>query len=412
MVRVKPFQAIHPKPNLASLVASVPYDVVTRSEARALAQGNHHSFLHVIRPEIDLPDDVDLHDDCVYEKARSNLEQLLNDGVLIQDAEPDLFIYRQVQGNHIQTGVVCCCHIDDYRNNIIKKHERTRPDKEDDRTRHTITLRANAGPVFLTYRDTPSIDQLVDHDVNQRPLFHFNAPDGVTHTVWRVSDASAYVTAFEQIPSAYVADGHHRAASAARAGTELRQNRAGGVQECDWFLTVLFPASQLQILAYNRVVVGLNHQRPEVLLEAISQLGQVHPTEKPHPAEHGLICFYLKGQWYELRFNPESIDTNNPIKSLDVALLQDRILEPLLDIEDPRTDQRIKFVGGHQATETMAKMIDQDQGSIAFSLYPTSIDQLLAVSDADLMMPPKSTWFEPKLRSGLFVHALDDELST
>ena len=409
MVRVHPFPAIRPDNTLAETVASVPYDVVNTEEARELAEGNPNSFLHVIRPEIDLPADTDPYDDSVYAKARENLDRLLDEGVLRQDDQPAMFLYRQVMGNISQVGVVACCHIDDYNNDIIKKHEFTRKDKEDDRTRHVLSLNANTGPVFLTYRDDDKTRTLMERDMQSDPVYDFTSPDNVQHTVWKVNDPQAYSRAFEQIPVAYVADGHHRSASAARAGAERRAANPShsGNEEYNWFLSVLFPAGDLDILPYNRVVADLNNLMPDQFLERLSEIGTVSPTDNPTPERSGVFCFYFDGQWHRLKLDPDSIDRNDPVKSLDVSLLQDRVLGPVLGIGDPRTDKRIDFVGGIRGTKELERRVQSGKAAVAVSMYPTTIEQLLAVADAGQVMPPKSTWFEPKLRSGLFVHRLD-----
>ncbi len=416
MLRINPFTALRPQPNRAAQVASVPYDVVDTAEARELAKGNPLSFLHVVRSEIDLPEGTDPYDDAVYAKGRENLQKLIDEEILVQEDKPVMYIYRQVMNHRPQVGLVCCCHIDDYANDIIKKHEKTRKDKEDDRTRHVLRMDANAEPVFLTYHDQPQIDALMKADMNDRPLFHFNAPDGVTHTVWTVENPEAYVSAFRNVEASYIADGHHRSASAARAGAELRAKNPHhtGSEEYNWFLSVLFPASQLQILPYNRVVNDLAGLSQQAFLDRLSEISVVHSCEsETHiPHEPGTVCFYLGGElrgWRKITFDPDTIDYADPIASLDVALLQSRVLEPILGIGDLRTDKRIDFVGGNRGVKELEDRVNSGRAAVAFSMYPTTIEQLLAVADAGKIMPPKSTWFEPKLRSGLFVHTLDSQ---
>jgi uncharacterized protein (DUF1015 family) len=320
-----------------------------------------------------------------------------------------MYVYRQVMQHRSQVGLACCCHIDDYARDIIKKHEKTRQDKEDDRTNLTLALNANTGPVFLAYRDREDISRLMHRDMNNRPLFHFNAPDGVTHTVWHAQDPQAYERAFSDVPCAYVADGHHRAASAARAGAKRREaNRSHrGDEEYNWFMSALFPASELNILPYNRVVSDLNGRSAAEIGVELADVGAISPTSNPVPGRSGVLCVYLDGTWHRLELDPATIDHNDPIGSLDIALLQERVLEPILGIGDPRTDKRIQFVGGIRGTSELEKLVRSGQGAIAFSMHPTTMEQLMAVSDAGKIMPPKSTWFEPKLRSGLFVHLLD-----
>jgi uncharacterized protein (DUF1015 family) len=408
-MRLNPFRAVRPRPDLAAQVAAVPYDVVNRAEASELARGNPHSFLHVGRSDIDLPEDVDPYDPRIYRRARAALDELLARGTLVQDSKPGLFLYRQVMDGRTQTGVVGCVHVDDYERDLIRKHEKTRQDKEDDRTRHVLALNANAEPVFLTYRGRSEIDELVAGSVSAAPpLYDFTAPDGVRHTVWAVPDTGALVRAFCAVPHSYVADGHHRSASAWRAGKELKAKNPShrGDEEYNWFLAVLFPADQLRILPYNRLVRDLKGQTPPQVRDRLGRLGKLTATEDATPGRTGVFCVYLDGRWHRLELDPEGIDRSDPIASLDVSLLQDRVLSPILGIGDPRTDKRIDFVGGIRGTAELERRVSSGEMAIAFSLHPTTLDQLMAVSDAGHVMPPKSTWFEPKLRSGLFVHEL------
>ncbi len=407
-MRLRPFRAVRPVPALAAKVAAVPYDVVSREEAAELARGNPHSFLHVGRSDIDLPADTDPYDARVYARAREALDGFLADGTLVRDSAPRLYLYQQEMEGRVQTGVVGCVHIDDYEQDVIRKHEKTRPDKEDDRTRHVLTLNANAEPVFLTYRGRGEIDTLVGAALREPRLYDFTAPDGVRHTVWRVADAGPLVSAFAGVPHAYVADGHHRSASAWRAGRKLRSTHPGRRDaEYEWFLAVLFPAEQLRILPYNRVLRDLYGLSTSQSLARLARVGRVTITDDPVPPGPGTFCFYLEGAWYRLTLDPATIDAGDPIRSLDVSLLQDRVLAPIFGIGDPRTDKRIEFVGGIRGTAELERLVDSAGCAIAFSLYPTTLEQLLAVSDAGKVMPPKSTWFEPKLRSGLFVHELE-----
>ncbi|QEF99016.1 hypothetical protein Mal15_30750 [Stieleria maiorica] len=409
MPRVKPFRAVRPTAEKAAQVASVPYDVVNREEAASLAEGNADSFLHVVRPDIDLPADTDPYADEIYAKAAENLQRLVGDGVLQQDDAEAVFLYRQIMNGKSQVGVVCCCHVEDYENNLILKHEFTRPAKEDDRTRHVMTLNAHAGPVFLTYRDNPDLNGLVAAAIRETPLYDFTASDGVQHTVWRIEKSASYVAALTAVPEFYVADGHHRAASAWRAGKARREANPdhNGNEEYNWFLTVLFPASQLNILAYNRIIKDLNDQTPDQIRERLAAVGSLEETTQPVPDRAGTFCVYLDGKWWRLRVPADSIDHHDAINSLDVAILEQRVIRPIFGIEDVRTDPRIDFVGGIRGTKELEKRVDSGEWAFAVSMFPTSIEQLMAVSDAGEVMPPKSTWFEPKLRSGLLTHLLD-----
>lgn len=390
-------------------MAAPPYDVVSRAEAAAIAHGNPLSFLHVGRADIDLPADVDPYDSRVYLKARENLHAFMAQGVLEQDRTPSLYIYEQTMNDRVQTGVVGCVHIDDYERDVIKKHEKTRPDKEDDRTRHVLTLNANAEPVFLTYRAQPFIDQAVAAIRNTAPRDDFTSADGVRHRTWRVEDPRPLLDAFRRVPAAYVADGHHRCASAWRAGTQLREAslRSSGNEEYNWFLAVMFPSDELQILPYNRVVKDLGALTPSAFLKALEGAGTLTGTDRPEPEAPGSFGIYLEGRWYRLTLDPATIRLEDPIASLDAMLLHERVLAPILGVGDPRTDLRLDFVGGIRGTDALKERVDRGEAAVAFAMYPTSLDQLLTVSDAGLIMPPKTTWFEPKLRSGLFVHTLD-----
>ena len=405
-MRLHPFDAIRPTPELAARVAAVPYDVVNRDEAVKLAQDNPYSFLHVGRSDIDLPEDVDAHDPRIYRQAREALDRFVAGGVLVRDGAKALYLYRQIMNGRVQTGLVGCVHIDDYENDVIRKHEKTRQDKEDDRTRHVLTLEAHAEPVFLTYRGRGDIELLSQAVMETDPLYDFTAPDSVRHTVWRLPNPSRWVDAFDAVPHAYVADGHHRSASAWRAGKECRYANAKhmGSEEYNWFLAVLFPADQLTILPYNRLVRDLAGQSSAGVLKELGKLGRISPTDQPDPPRPGTFGVYLADAWYRLELDPGSIDRSDPIGSLDVSLLQERVLGPILKVGDPRNDKRIDFVGGIRGTAELERRVNSGEMAIAFSLYPTTVDQLMAVSDAGSIMPPKSTWFEPKLRSGLFVH--------
>ncbi len=414
MLRVKPFQGLRPADSLAPQVACVPYDVVDAREAAALAAGNPRSLLHVDRAEIDLPPGTDPYSGEVYAKARETFLALQAEGTLVREAEPCLYLYQQRMGGHTQTGIALTCHIEDYERDLIKKHEKTRRDKEDDRTRLIDTISANTGPVFLTYRDTPELDALVAETLKTPPLYDFTAPDGIGHTVWRVAGTgpgvhcARFVEAFARVPAAYVADGHHRTASAVRVGRERREKNPNhtGEEPYNWFLCVLFPASQLRILAYNRAVHDLNGQTPEAFLEAVRAAGfTLCENATPVPDRPGEVRMFLGERWWQVAWpaQPEA----DPIERLDVTVLQERLLAPILGIDDPRTSRRIDFVGGIRGTGELEARVRDGRAAVAFSMHPTTVEQLMDIADASQIMPPKSTWFEPKLRSGLFIHTLE-----
>ena len=408
MAVIRPFRALRPRPERAQQVASVPYDVVNTEEARALANGNPLSFLHVSRPEIDLPPGTDIHSDAVYRKAIENFEKLIADCPLEKETEPSLYLYRLIMGNHEQVGIVACCSIDEYDEGTIRKHERTRRDKEDDRTRHMLMLRAQTGPVFLTYRARPEIDEQVSAAISAAPLFDLTAADGVRHTIWRLQQTAALVKSFESVPLLYIADGHHRAASASRARAELKEQSFGhtGKEDYNYFLTVIFPDSQVRILAYNRTVQDLNGLSKEEFLEAIRDQFSVTQDASPEPSQRGSWSMYLDGKWYGLQLSPEATLPAGTVATLDVSILQDRLLDPILGIKDIRTDKRVDFIGGLRGTKELERLVDEGKAAVAFSLYPTTVEELLMVSDANEIMPPKSTWFEPKLRDGLLIHTI------
>ncbi len=408
MARIRPFRSARPPRTLAARVASVPYDVVDTKEARALAAGNPISFLHVCRPEIDLDDRVDIHADAVYEKGRENLDRFLADGTLALDPVPRLLVYRQTWRGRSQDGFVAACSVDDYDADVIRKHEKTRKDKEDDRVRHLLTQSAHAEPVFLTYRAVDAIDARVARITATPPEFDFEAPDSVRHTLWIVpeSDVAFFLSAFAAVPLLYVADGHHRSASASRARAALRE-RAGGALPDDhpvnWFPAAIFPDKELAILPYNRVVKDLNGMSKEGFLGRVSERFDLKPAESPEPRQRGTFTMFFEGNWRTLTPR-EPVAASDPIASLDVSLLQDRLLSPVLGIGDPRTDPRIDFVGGIRGTRELEERVTSGRGAVAFAMYPTQISDVMAIADAGVTMPPKSTWFEPKLRSGLFVH--------
>lgn len=410
-MRIRTFQGLVPSLKHAAEVAAVPYDVVNREEAAALAKGKPHSLLHVDRAEIDLDPEIDPYSADVYAKAKENFLKLQSAGVLVREAKPCMYLYRQTIAGHSQTGLVTVCHTEDYEKNVIKKHEKTRQDKEDDRTRLVDTLDANTGPIFLTYRQRPAIAALI-HGVldNEKPIYDINAPDGVRHQVWRVGVGTcvSLTSLFEsQVPCAYVADGHHRAASAFRVSKLRREaNKAHtGQENYNWFLSVLFPGNELKILPYNRAVKDLNCLDREEFIKKVGEIFTMKPTTVKTPTQPGQCCMYLKDQWYLLEWKPAP--NASPIDQLDVSILQDRLLKPVLGIDDPRTSKRIDFIGGIRGTAELEKLVNAKEHTVAFSMYPTTVDQLMAISDVDAIMPPKSTWFEPKLRSGLFIHTLE-----
>ena len=408
-MRLRPFRALRPPPGRAARVAAPPYDVVSRQQAAALAAGNPESFLHVARAEIDLPVDVDAHDPRVYARARANLDRFVAEGLLVREPRPALYLYRQVMGGRAQVGVAGCVHVDDYARDVIRKHETTRPDKEDDRTRHILTVRAHAEPVLLAYRGCAELARLAEAEMATPPLHDFTTADGVRHTVWVVAEAARYVNAFRAVRTAYVADGHHRSASAWRAAQQRRAetSRQHGDEEHDWFPAVLFPAAQLEILAYNRVIADLGGQTAGDVLDRLATIGRLSETGGAAVPRPGSFGVYLERRWHLLELPEASIDRCDLVRSLDVSLLQDRVLGPVLGIGDQRTDERIDFVGGIRGTRELEARVDAGAAAVAFSLCPPTVEQLMAVSDAGHMMPPKSTWFEPKLLSGLFVHTLD-----
>ena len=408
MAILHPFSALRPPPERAKQVSSVPYDVVDTEEARQLAADNPLSFLHVSRPEIDLPEGTDIHSDVVYRKAADNFQNLIKNCPLENEELPSIYLYRLIMGEHEQIGVVACCSVDEYDTDVIRKHERTRRDKEDDRTRHMRVLRAQTGPVFLTYRARRDIDTMVMETTMANALYDFTADDGIQHTIWHVPDPVRFVQTFRDVHYLYIADGHHRAASASRARAELKEQNSNhtGDEEYNFFLAVIFPDDQLQILPYNRVVRDLNGQSKDEFLSDVKRVFEVSENGAPTAKAPGNWSMYLNNQWYGLSLPANAPKPEGLVASLDVALLQDRLLDPILGIKDVRTDKRIDFVGGLRGTKELERLVDERKAAVAFSLYPTNVADLLRVSDAGEIMPPKSTWFEPKLRDGLLIHSL------
>ena len=404
MATLKPFPALKPQPELAARICELPYDVMSSEEARGMAEGNPLSFLHVSKPEIDLPSGTDLYSPAVYAKGQENFARLIADGALFQDRQACFYLYRQVMGGHVQVGLVAAASCQEYLDGVIKKHEFTRPDKEDDRVRHIETLNAQTGPVFLTYKAVAAMDEFVARKTAGAPDVDFTGKDGVRHTSWSVRDAAeiAFIAAeFAKIPFLYIADGHHRSAAAGRVFTaRAGQGNSGG------FLTVTFPHNQMQILPYNRVLKDLNGLTPEALLAKLDAIFTITPGGAPKPTRKHELGFYFGGLWRTLQVRPQFTATSDPIERLDVTLLQKLVLDPLFGITDPRTSKRINFVGGIRGTAELEKLVNSGDYACAFSMFPTSIVDLMEIADAGGIMPPKSTWFEPKLRDAMFSHLI------
>jgi uncharacterized protein (DUF1015 family) len=404
MAIVKPFAALRPEPGLASRICELPYDVMSSEEARQIAVGNPLSFLHVSKPEIDLPPGTDVHAPEVYAKGRENFQRLIAERALRQDPQPCFYLYRQVMGAHSQTGLVAAASCEDYLKGIIRKHELTRPDKEDDRVRHIETLDSQTGPVFLVYAAQPALDQFVAAKTAEPPSIEFTASDGVRHTAWVIADTASirFIEAeFARMPRLYIADGHHRSAAAAR----VFQKRKGAGESAS-FLSVIFPHNQIQILPYNRVLKDLNGLSPAQLLEQLARVFDITRPGAATPARKHELGLYLGGQWHTLRIRSPFTAAIDTIDALDVTLLQQHVLEPLFGIADPRTSQRVNFVGGIRGTAELEKLVNRGEYACAFSMFPTSIEDLMTIADAGGIMPPKSTWFEPKLRDAMFCHMI------
>ncbi len=415
MAVLKAFKGYRPRKEYVDRVASRPYDVLNSDEAKEEVKGNPYSFLHVVKPEVDLPPDVDLHSDRVYNKAKENLQKLLADKMFVQDPENYLYVYAQTMFGKTQYGIVGCAGVEDYLNNIIKKHELTRPDKEEDRMNHVRVTNFNAEPVFFAYPDNSEIDRIVERVVEEDPEYDFTTPDGVGHHFWVINnqeDNKRIIEIFEkEIPATYVADGHHRTAAAALVGAERKKNNPGhtGNEEYNFFLAVHFPASQLTIIDYNRVIKDLNGLSQDAFL---SELNKNFTIEKKGSAPYKPdslhnFSMYLGGEWYSLTAKPGTYNDDDPIGCLDVTVLSDHVLTPVLDITDLRKSTRIDFVGGIRGLEELKRRVDSGEMAIAFALYPVSMQQLMDIADSGKIMPPKTTWFEPKLRSGLVIHSLD-----
>jgi len=410
LVTIKPFPALRAKTDLAKQIASFPYDVINSDEARKLARDNPYSFLHIVKSEIDLPPQTELYSNEVYQKARENLAKFEKAKWLQKDPQPNFYLYQQKMGEHQQLGLVAVCSIDDYDQNKIKKHEKTRPDKEDDRTQHILTLSAQAEPVFLAYRDEQGIHEIAARWAQAHsPIFDFIAEDGIAHTGWAIDDEQVIANLtqqFSKIDSLYIADGHHRSASSSRARQKLsKQNpHTLGTESCHYVLAVIFPDQQLKVLPYNRVVKDLNGLTEEDFLKKVKEHFEIQPTNLSSPATPKTYSMYLNAKWYVMTPKLHVSAQKNLLESLDVAVLQNYLLGPILGIDDPRTSKRIDFVGGIRGTEELVRLVDTKKFQVAFSLYPSQMQEVMAIADQGLIMPPKSTWFEPKLRSGLFIH--------
>lgn len=433
MAVVRPFAALRPDPQLAGRICAPPYDVLSSQEARCAAADNPISFLRVSKPEIDLPTSTDPYAAKVYARGKANFDRLISDGVLRQDAQPGFYLYRQVVGAHAQTGLVACAWCEDYLRGTIKKHELTRPEKEDDRVRHVEALNAQTGPAFLVYPAVRSIDEFVVARTVEKPEIDFTAEDGVRHTSWTISDPAgiAFIeNEFARVPSLYVADGHHRTAAAARVYLERKkvesasesrstpacQRAMGDPKETEdhtaFFLSVIFPHNQMRILPYNRVLKDLNGLSPQQLLDKLDRVFAIRTGGPAAPSRKHELAMYLCGEWHTLHFRPRFTASPDPVENLDVALLQKHVLEPIFGIADPRTSKRIHFVGGIRGTEALARQVDAGEYACAFSLFPTDIEDLMKIVDAGGIMPPKSTWFEPKLRDAMFCHLLGEARRT
>lgn len=412
MAIIKPFRALRPSRELAEKVAALPYDVMDVEEARAMAAGNPNSFLHVSRPEIDLPAEIDPHDEPVYLQGKTNLQDFLKRGILVQDEQDSFYVYRQRMGNITQTGLVVCASVDDYQSGVIKKHEHTRADKEEDRVKHIDYLDANDEPVFYLSRSCSEVEAIIEGITGGRPEYDFVSDDGVGHTLWIIADQpliQRLTSLFADIPNLYVADGHHRSAAAGRVRELRRDKNPGhtGNEEYNSFLTVIFPENQLNIMPYNRAVRDLNGRSVAEFIDRVKCCFEISPSPAPViPANRHHFGMYLEGSWYTLHARPTIVDEKDTVDRLDVSILQKNLLSPLLGIHNPRTDKRIHFVGGIRGNDELVRLVDSGDYAVAFALHPTSIGELIELADQDQIMPPKSTWFEPKLRSGLFVHLL------
>lgn len=414
MITVKPFYALRPSKEYADKCAALPYDVMSSDEAREMVKGNPYSFLHIDKAEIDLDKSVDIYDEKVYAKASENLKMFEKNGVYINDSDKKYYFYRQIMDGRAQTGIVGCASIDDYMENRIKKHEFTRADKEIDRIKHVDICSAHTGPIFLAYKNSVALDEIIINETEKEPLYDFVAEDGVRHTVWDTSDSAVDAQirdAFSALDALYIADGHHRAASAVKVGIKRREENPNytGDEEFNFFLSVIFPANSLKIMDYNRLLKDLNGMSSEEFLKVVGEkIGTVEEYKGEgacRPQEKHSVGMYLDGKWYLVKFYDEICNASTPVERLDCAILQNNLLSPILGIKDPRSDKRIDFAGGIRGLDYLEKRCNEDM-KLAIAMYPTSLDELMSVADSGDVMPPKSTWFEPKLRSGLLIHKI------
>jgi len=405
---IKPFRALRPVAENAKQASCVPYDVVYTSEVREYIGKNPLSFLRVTRAEAEFEDDANTPPETVFARAKENLEKFINDKLFFQEEEPCIYIYQLSLAGHSQTGIVACCSIDEYESDVIKKHEKTRPDKVQDRTEHMVTLEAQTGLIFLAFRNTDTVRDLVHTAVKEEPLYSFECNDGVKQTVWKIAESDAWINAFKDVPALYIADGHHRAESSSLARKTLRERNPNhtGDEDYNFVVAGMYPAEDLKILAYNRVIKDLNGLSEDEFLAKVSEVFEIQDATRKEPEHHGEFCMYMNGKWHTLQINNDLVDMTDPIERLDVSMLQENLLGPVLGIGDARTDNRIGFVGGARGTDELERIIDEDLAKVAFSLFPTTMDDLFAVSDIGKIMPPKSTWFEPKLKDGLLVYQI------
>jgi uncharacterized protein (DUF1015 family) len=411
MAIVKPFKGLRPKKDLVDKIVSPPYDVLSSEEARKMVEGNPYSFLHIIKPEVDLPEEINLYDEKVYQKAHDNFYDFIEKGYLFQEDKKTFYVYKQIMGKHVQIGFVAVSSVDDYEKGIIKKHELTREDKEIDRTKHILSLDAQAGPVFLVYNSDTELDNTLLNISKNEPEYHFTSEDGVEHIFWIVRDDSLIADiekGFLKIPYLYVADGHHRSAAATRVRKSKMDKNPNhrGDEEYNFFLTVIFPHNQMNIMAYNRVIKDFNGLNEGEFLNRVGEKFNFEKTDKKEPSDKNIIMMYLNNSWYKLVPEAGIFDNNDPVGSLDVSILQNNIIDPILGIKNVRKDNRIDFVGGIRGIDYLQSLVDNGDFAIAFSMFPTSMEDLMKVADANKIMPPKSTWFEPKLRSGIVTHLL------